>query len=368
MWEEFKNLAGAIYPQFVVSRKPWPIRRVPVFSFHDVTPEKFEAQLEFLASNGYRSILTREYFSRDGATKGDRVVMLTFDDGRASLWNVAYPLLKKYDMLATAFILPGEIREADAPRTPTMSTDPGGDDLCTWPEIIQMTDTLDIQSHSYHHGMVFVGKKVECFFSPRIRDNWKRIDLPIPRRDNADDLERNYPLGAPFYEMDSFFSEKPRMIEPESVRKAMGEYVARNGGEDFFKKNEWENELRKVHDELAKDAEFRFETPERMSKLTRKYLFDSRQMIEGRIRGHIVNSLCLPFGIGDTMVAKYAFQTGYKIIFWGADFAPEKVIALGIWNSRRIKDDYIFRLPGKGRHSLMKTISEKAFRRWKSAY
>ena len=49
------------------------------------------------------------YFLTKGKLITNKSVLLTFDDGRGTLWSVAYPMLKKYGMKATAFIVPGKI-------------------------------------------------------------------------------------------------------------------------------------------------------------------------------------------------------------------------------------------------------------------
>ena len=364
IWAEIKNFATCAYPAFVTGGGGETPEKIPVFSFHDVIPETLADQLGYLASNGYGTITSAEYIARGGETRGERVVMLTVDDGRASLWNVAYPLLKKHGMRAVAFIPSGEIREAVSARTPTMSTAVGdGDWLCSWPEITAMRDVIDFQSHSLYHGMIFTGPQVACFFTPKIRDGWIRIDLPILRRDGKDVLERDYPLGAPLYQMDSRLSGKPRMIEPETVRFALAEHVRKNGGEAFFERRRWRDELMSVHEEAARVADFRYETVEDIQDALSQAASRSRRIIEDRLPGHAVNGFCLPFGIGGALAVGAIAEAGYNIIYWGAD-VPAAVRAVpGVINATRVKDDFVFRLPGRGRRSLVRTLAGKARRR-----
>src|SRR5262245_31024378 len=64
---------------------------IPVFAFHSVLPDKFESQMAYLAAN--------EYWTLDAGglvvtLRGSRpprknTVVLTFDDGRGSLWATA---------------------------------------------------------------------------------------------------------------------------------------------------------------------------------------------------------------------------------------------------------------------------------------
>lgn len=363
VWTDVKNFATFAYPSFVTGGDKTP-EEIPVFSFHDVAPEKLNDQLEYLASNGYGTITSAEYVERGGKTNGERVVLLTIDDGRASLWNVAYPLLKKYGLRAVAFIPSGEMLDAISARAPTMSTAVGeGDVLCTWTEVSAMRDAIDFQSHSLYHWMMFIGPEVACFFTPKIRDGWARIDLPIPQRDGKDILARDYPLGAPFYQMDSRLSDKPRMIEPETARSALAEHVRKNGGEAFFERRGWNDELMSVHQEVAKKAEFRYETAEEISLAMSQAAEKSKRIIENKLPGHVVNGFCPPFGIGGRVAVGAVAKAGYAIMYWGVKVPESALAAPGVIHATRVKDDFVFRLPGKGRRSLFNTLAGKALRR-----
>ena len=100
--EAYQLLAGR-YPSFVTARRAEPLGdEIPVFVFHSIEPTEFEAQLLFLSSNGYQTI-DCDTFLR--AINGEialpeKAVMLTIDDGRASVWTYGFPLLKKYGMTA----------------------------------------------------------------------------------------------------------------------------------------------------------------------------------------------------------------------------------------------------------------------------
>ncbi|BBO88396.1 polysaccharide deacetylase family protein [Desulfosarcina ovata] len=66
----------------------------------------FERQLRYLKENGYRVIGPEELAAfldyRQPLPKNS--VMITMDDGYRSVYNIAYPLLKKYGFTATLFI------------------------------------------------------------------------------------------------------------------------------------------------------------------------------------------------------------------------------------------------------------------------
>jgi peptidoglycan/xylan/chitin deacetylase (PgdA/CDA1 family) len=72
------------------------------------SPEIFEKQMKFLFEKGYRTISTTDYIDYLKTGKADfdlnKSFILTFDDGYASQYINAFPILKKYSFKATFFI------------------------------------------------------------------------------------------------------------------------------------------------------------------------------------------------------------------------------------------------------------------------
>src|SRR5689334_6567077 len=95
------NVLRTRYPLFLLGLPP-PRGEIPVFIYHDVTPAAFARDLEFLRSNGYRTIGLDEFIAA-GARKSagrERRVLLTFDDARSSFYEVALPALRTFDARA----------------------------------------------------------------------------------------------------------------------------------------------------------------------------------------------------------------------------------------------------------------------------
>lgn len=93
-------------------RQAHSIRQPRILMYHvigdgDVSPAQFEWQLAFLRRHfepiGLGALVDR---LKAGATSG-REVALTFDDGVRNHYEVAWPLLRKYDVPATFFVCPG---------------------------------------------------------------------------------------------------------------------------------------------------------------------------------------------------------------------------------------------------------------------
>lgn len=122
---------------------------VPILCYHRfgtrdgkmvVTPDAFAAQVEFLARNDYRVIRLPDLlkFLSGERPLPRRAVVLTFDDGYASVYQYAYPLLKQHGFPATVFLYTDFV---------------GAKDALTWKQMEEMVASglIDIQGHSKTH-------------------------------------------------------------------------------------------------------------------------------------------------------------------------------------------------------------------------
>lgn len=71
-----------------------------------VSPANMEKQLQYLADNGYTPIWFEDLANIETIEKP---VILTFDDGYDDNYTELFPLLKKYNMKATVFMITGSI-------------------------------------------------------------------------------------------------------------------------------------------------------------------------------------------------------------------------------------------------------------------
>ena len=96
---------------------------VPVFMYHHVnpnagdlvtvTPEVFEGQMRCLRDRGYRSLTPDELSEYlRGGTVPKKSVAVTFDDGWLDNYLFAFPVLKKYGVRATIFLVPDRVDRA----------------------------------------------------------------------------------------------------------------------------------------------------------------------------------------------------------------------------------------------------------------
>ena len=78
-----------------------------------ITLEKFEQQMEYLFINGFHPLTLNEvkaYY--EGGPLPEKSVLLTFDDCFQSIKEYAYPILKKYQFHATAFVVTGWLHDS----------------------------------------------------------------------------------------------------------------------------------------------------------------------------------------------------------------------------------------------------------------
>ena len=131
--------------------------RVPILMYHyisepppdadkyrvdlSVSPAQFEAHLQMLQEQGYTTISSQDlvYYLTRGVPLPPRPVWLTFDDGYLDNYTEAFPLLQKYGMRGTFFII-----------TDFVTAERPG--YMTWPQLQEMVAAgMEIGSHSRDH-------------------------------------------------------------------------------------------------------------------------------------------------------------------------------------------------------------------------
>lgn len=105
-----------------------------------VTPDKFEEQMEFLAREGYKTMVLDTLY---GVLQGKdslpaKPIILTFDDGYVDFYVNAYPILKKHNFGAVVFIPTGLM---------------GMSYYLNWDQIKEMAvpGLISFQAHSVNH-------------------------------------------------------------------------------------------------------------------------------------------------------------------------------------------------------------------------
>ena len=154
---------------------------VPILAYHrfgeqvskmEVTAEAFAAQLDYLAENDYRVVRLRdlEDFLAGRRPLPSRAVVITIDDGYASTYEYAFPLLKQHGFPATVFLYTDFV---------------GAKDALTWAQMREMVASglIDIQAHSRTHANL-------SYRLPGESDERYRERLDMEARVPRDVLER----------------------------------------------------------------------------------------------------------------------------------------------------------------------------------
>ena len=110
-----------------------PIRRVHPGYF--ISVEQFEKQMEFLSNHNYRSLSLKSLFNDE--FPAEKRVVITFDDGFIGNFQYAYPILKKYGLTATIFVVVNQISAAN---------------YLNWDQLLELNrNGISIQSHTMTH-------------------------------------------------------------------------------------------------------------------------------------------------------------------------------------------------------------------------
>lgn len=122
---------------------------VPVLNYHQVNnrfntvltmkPENFDEQMKYLHDNDYHTITLEQFdaYMRGESDLPDRPVLITFDDGYIDNYQEAFPILKKYHMGATIFLIVNLV---------------GTKGYLTWDQVAEMSQHgIEFGSHTMSH-------------------------------------------------------------------------------------------------------------------------------------------------------------------------------------------------------------------------
>ncbi|HDR7661876.1 MULTISPECIES: polysaccharide deacetylase family protein [Bacillus] len=77
--------------------------------------EQFEKQMKYLNDKGYKTITMKEFeeYMKNKGELSEKSVLITFDDSSKTNYTYAYPILKKYKMKATAFVVTSRLTDKE---------------------------------------------------------------------------------------------------------------------------------------------------------------------------------------------------------------------------------------------------------------
>lgn len=177
----------------------WPL----ILAYHSVSQHRkdslatrvadFENHMAWLHRHGYRSLTLAEFMTQT-VKKGERIVIITFDDGYADNYNLAFPVLKRYGYVATIFLVSDYINTDhvfywDVPKI-TPQSDHSPYQLLTWDQVQEMAAYgIEFGSHTCSHPELTSIPTEQC----REEITRSRIDLQV--RLGRDVVSFSYPRG-----------------------------------------------------------------------------------------------------------------------------------------------------------------------------
>jgi len=152
---------------------------IPILMYHHILPKssfitssvaEFEKQMKFLSEKGYKTLTSKEFLEyKKGNLKIKKGVFITFDDGWRDNFIYAYPILKKYNLKATCFLVTEWIEKASEKNSnfkplshneckKEVQINPSSV-ILNWDEVEKMRDVFDFHSHTHSHRDFYFDKE-----------------------------------------------------------------------------------------------------------------------------------------------------------------------------------------------------------------
>lgn len=139
---------GMLLAFIPVPQSSGPAGRLPILMYHNVVPDgepcnsmtvtagRLRADLQWLADNGYQTVLPRELAA--DLPLPEKPVLITFDDGYLSNYELAYPIFQEFGAKFAISVM-------------VYMQDSGADDFLSWDMCREMADSglVEIGSHAY---------------------------------------------------------------------------------------------------------------------------------------------------------------------------------------------------------------------------
>lgn len=348
----YKKYSSSRYPAFFYRNISADRIGIPVFTYHSIgdrtvpdsiTIKEFTSQMQYLAKNGYSTLSIDEFFDHivHGIALPPKSVLLTFDDGRASLWTYAFPILQEFNHKAVCFLVPSKMSKKGV--RPTLDKLDNGktnipikkfdidlseNPMITWEEAREMKNSglLDFQSHTYDHTLIYTSSEIVDFIHPQYRYGYSNFKIPTIHSENVDFSHKRMPLGTPIYKNDSRMGAARRFFDDERLRNACIDWVQQNGAEELFKRIDWKNLIMKFVSQYINNNNLNtsYETHEDQVLAIRTSLEASKNAIELNLPGQTVRYLAFPWNYFSVLSASIAKDLGYL----GAliDINPKKLV------------------------------------------
>lgn len=349
-----RRIARTHYAPFLFGRNV-PEDEIPVFIYHEVSAADFDGDLAFLSRNGYRTLSLDEYCERMRASRPGRekCVLLTFDDARRNFWDIAFPILQRWQARAALFVPTYWSEELHA----SAATPPG---FMTWQQLVDCAASglVDVESHAHRHTLVFTSPRLAGFATPASLADCDLFDWPM-RRESGIDVCGRPPLGSPVYESTPLLSATRRYLEPEQPTLACRGLVESEGGARFFAKRGALAKLEATFAAAALRVRGEFVSPSEYRKELEAELKLAVESFHDGL-GRKPRYFAYPWMLGGAESLALLTDFGFEVAFGvGLDFGRARRESPPIRVYARYKSDWLRFLPGNGRRTLAEVVPRK---------
>ena len=313
--------------------------KVPVLMFHSVADHKrprhwsflsmpthtFELCVRYLCNRNFNTISLKQLYKymKYNTPLPPKPIVLTFDDGFLDNWVYAYPILKKYGMNGVIFVNPDFVDSMTKAR-PNLEDvwrgRKGESDLeywgyLSWEEMRRMErdGTMEIQSHAMTHTWYFKDDNIIDFHHPGDEYYWLYWN-EFPQKKAKwliEYKEDEVPFGTPVYSYEKALITR-RYFDDAGLKNHLVEYIAENGGENFFNASHWRSILHEITDDYRTHHRLNehYETEQEYFERVRFEIFESKRKIEENL-DKPVEFICWPGGGFNEITLKLATEAGY---------------------------------------------------------
>lgn len=312
---------------------------IPVLMYHGISDkvtkvpygfllqptDHFEACMRYLVRNGFTTITLQELYDhlKFNTPLPRNPIVLTFDDGYLDNWVYVYPILKKYRLKGTIFVVPEfvdptmtcrlNLEDVEAKRASRADLKWWG--YLSWAEMRKMEadGVMDIQSHTLTHTWYFSSDKIIDFHHPGDSYPWLAWnDFPERKYNWVDEpQEELIGYGTPIYEHGRSLGIR-RFFDDPGLRDHLIQFVQANGSKSFFGNANWRNLLweqvpsyRTPHPDSG-----RYETENEYTHRLQSEIVESKTIIAKNLSKEI-KFLCWPGGAHTPEAYDLAMKSGY---------------------------------------------------------
>ncbi len=170
---------------------------------YSISPASFEEDLLWLKSNGYVTVTSDDLLRHLEGKKSlpHKAVIISIDDGSWGVYTNAYPLLKKYNMKADFNIIGANVDSTWEKLEEGGTREGESAPYCTWEELIEMSESGEINLCSHTYGLHVYNKE-------------KRIGMSICEGESeeefAEEVKKDYDLSVSC--MEGWTGKKPETV------------------------------------------------------------------------------------------------------------------------------------------------------------